>query len=209
MELLKTIKGEWAVISMAPFSFLILATLMFGAAYVIARWRYTAIIEQIKASRETLTERLHLRSEQTESYREKAAKYDEKLAEVVDSGQGELRDKTLKLVGDLREFIDRTERLEHKTRSDQWFNAGQGDTENERVRRWDEYSRTMISNTYERNDEYDRRFKGDAMILRDELLSRLPGYEPQDQGEYSYEKPTVLAGFHFVADDLERMAKAL
>lgn len=209
MELLKTIKDEWAVISMAPFSFLILAALMFGAAYFIARWRYTAVIEQIKASRETLTERLHLRSEQTEAYREKAAKYDEKLAEIVDSGETELRNKTLKLVGDLREFIERTERLEHSTRDTQWFGAGKIDSTQERSRHWDEFARAMMNNTYARNDEYDRRYKSEAIILRDELLSRLPGYEHQDKGKYSYEKPYEQAGFRFVADDLERMATAL
>ncbi|WLH43919.1 hypothetical protein [Pseudomonas beijingensis] len=209
MELLKVIKAEWAVIAMAPFSFLILAALMFGAAYFIACWRYTAVIEQVKATSETLKERLHLRSEQTEAYREKAAKYDEKLAEVVDSGETELRDKTLKLVADLREFIGRFRRLETSTHDTRWFSAGLGSSEQEQRRGWDEYSRTMINSTYERNDEYDRRFKVEAMMLRDELLSRLPGYESENQCGFSYERPTNLLGFDFVADDLERMAKAL
>ncbi|WP_339521643.1 hypothetical protein [Pseudomonas sp. EL_65y_Pfl2_R96] len=209
MELLKVIKAEWAVIAMAPFSFLILAALMFGAAYFIACWRYTAVIDQVKATCETLKERLHLRSEQTEAYREKAAKYDEKLAEVVDFGETELRDKALKLVADLREFIGRSRRLDTSIHDARWFNASHADTEQEKNRGWDEYARTMINNTYERNDEYDRRFKVEAMMLRDELLSRLPGYESENEVEFSYERPTNFFGFSFVADDLERMAKAL
>lgn len=209
MELLKVIKAEWSVIAMAPFSFLILAALMFGAAYFVASWRFTAVIEEIKAASETLKERLHLRSEQTESYREKAAKYDEKLAEVVDSGETELRDKALKLVADLREFIGRSHRLETSTSNTRWSEASRAGTEQERSHRWDEYARTMINNTYERNDEYDRRFKVDAIMLRDEMLSRLPNYKPENTFEFSYERPTNFFGFGFVADDLEKMAKAL
>ncbi|MGR4972978.1 hypothetical protein ACIPQ1_08980 [Pseudomonas sp. LARHCG127] len=209
MELLKVIKAEWAVIAMAPFSFLILAALMFGAAYFIACWRYTAVIEQVKATSETLKERLHLRSEQTEAYREKAAKYDEKLAEVVDSGETELRDRTLKLVADLREFIGRFRRLESSALDSRWFGANQEGSEQEQRWRWDEYTRMVLNSTYERNDEYDRRFKIEATMLRDELLSRLPNYESENQGAFSYERPTNFFGFSFVADDLERMAKAL
>lgn len=209
MELLKTIKDEWAVISMAPFSFLILAALMFGAAYFIARWRYTAIIEQIKASRETLTERLHLRSEQTESYREKASKYDEKLAEVVDSGASELRDRTLKLVGDLREFVGRFQRLDQATQDAEWAEAVHADSEPEKRRLWDRFGSSLVRNSHERNGEYERRFKVDAMMLRDELRSRLPDYKAEDFRESAYEHPTNYFGFNDVANDLERMAKLL
>lgn len=208
MELLKVIKAEWSVIAMAPFSFLILAALMFGAAYFVASWRFTAVIEEVKAASETLKERLHLRSEQTESYREKASKYDEMLAEVVDSGEGDLRDKTLKLVADLREFVGRYRRLETSARDSQFFRPWNA-TDEEKSRGWDEYARATINNSYERNDEYDRRFKVEAIMLRDELRSRLPDYEPQAEAAFSYERPTNFFGFNFVADDLERMAKAL
>lgn len=62
----------------------------------------------------------------------------------------------------------------------------------------------------ERNAEYDRRFKTDAIILRDELRSRLSDYEPiNDFGDHMYEHPTNYFGFNDVATDLERMAKLL
>lgn len=209
MELLKTIKDEWAVISTTPFTFLILAALMFAAAYFIARWRYTAILDQAKAKQETLAERLHLRSEQTESYREKAAKYDEMLAEVVDSGAAELRDKALKLVGDIREFVGRFQRLERSNADDRFFDAAHIGTDFQRDLQWERHTRAMINNTLERNDEYDRRFKTETIILRDELRSRLPDYKPDDNLRFTYENPTNFFGFNFVADDLEKMAKLL
>lgn len=208
MELLKMIKEEWAVIAMAPFSFLILAALMFGAAYFIARWRYTAIVEQVKESNAALTERLHLRSEQTESYRDKASKYDQKLAEVVDSGAPELKDKALKLVGDIREFVGRHQRLDQSLQNAEWVERCNADPEQDTGRLWNRYASSMINNTYERNGEYERRFKIDALMLRDELRSRLPDYKTEIR-EDSYEHPTNYFGFNDVANDLERMAKSL
>ncbi|WP_025132346.1 hypothetical protein [Pseudomonas sp. PH1b] len=207
MDLLKTIKDEWAVISVAPFSFLILAALMFATAYFVARWRYTAILDQAKARLETLTERLHLRSEQTESYREKASKYDQMLTEVVESGAAELKDKTLKLVGDIREFIGRFRRLENSNIERRFFDPVRTGSEGDQ--QWAQQMRLMLNTSLERTNEYDRRFKAEALILRDELRSRLPDYKPNDTFEFAYEAPTNFFGYDAVANDLEMMAKLL
>ena len=209
MELLKSIRNEWAVISQAPFSFLILAVLMFAAAYFAARWRYTAIIDQAKASRDALSERLHLRSDQTESYREKAAKYDETVTAVIDSGASELKDRTLKLVGDLREFITRSQHQEQMIQDTQWVDATNASSEEEKRRLWSRYGASLARNTSDRNSEYSRRFKAEAMILRDELRSRLPDYKSGLFFEQLYDVPTNFLGFTGVADDLELMAKSL
>lgn len=208
MELLKVIRDEWAVISLAPFSFVILAGLMLGVGYFVARWRYTAIVDQIRESNATLTERLHLRSEQTETYREKAAKYDEKLAEIVDSGTPELKEKTLKLVNDIREFVGRYQRLDQSSQSNEWTDLRRAQSDEEASRLWNRYTDKITDNSYERNAEYERRFKVDTLMLRDELLSRLPDYQSKVR-EFTYEHPTNYFGFNGVADDLERMAKSL
>lgn len=209
MDLLKIIKDEWAVISTTPITFLTLAVLMFAAAYFVARWRYTAIVDQVKASKEALSERLHLRSEQTESYREKATKFDEMLTQVVDSGANELKDRTLKLVSDIREFVGRFQRLDSSNDDFRFFGARDDSSDMRKDLEWDRHTRTMINNTLERNAEYERRFKTDSIILRDELRSRLPDHIPEEGFENAYEHPTNNFGFNFVANDLERMAKKL
>ncbi|AZE47138.1 hypothetical protein C4K04_1448 [Pseudomonas chlororaphis] len=209
MELLKTIKDEWAVISTTPFTFLTLAALMFAAAYFAARWRYMALVDQAKAKQETLAERLHLRSEQTESYREKASKYDQMLAEVVDSGATELRDRTLNLVVKLREFIGRYQRLDTSSVGTRWFEETHAGTDSGEEQRWARYARLMINSAMERNNEYEQRFKTDVLILRDELLSRLPDYMPDDSHGLTYEDQISHATLNYIADDLERMANLL
>ncbi|MBA6042823.1 hypothetical protein [Pseudomonas lactis] len=208
MDFLKILKEEWATISMAPFSFLLLAGAMFAAAFFAARWRYGGIIEQLKASKETLMERLHLRSEQTESLREKAEKYEATLAEVVDSGSKELREKTLKFVDDLREFINRYDRAEMTSIRLQQDLIEGAQSEEERQRLWNR-PHEIVGVYSERNAEYERRFGVEAVILRDELRSRLPNYEPTQHQERAYQRPINSFDYREVVTDLEMMAKLL
>ncbi|NWB74907.1 hypothetical protein HX805_20835 [Pseudomonas sp. G5001] len=209
MELLKTIRDEWVVISTTPFTFVILAVLMFAAAYFVCRWRYTGTIEELNAGKETLTERLHLRSEQAESHREKATKYDQMLIEVIDSGTPELKEKTLSLVSDLREFKQRCAREDNANIFGSGLGREEDDTELARHQAWEQRTQKLIASSMERSEEYNRRFKVNTIILRDELRSRLPNYKSDEHDDFLYEHPTNNHGIEAVADDLERMAKTL
>lgn len=203
------IAKEWSVISQAPFTFIILATLMLALAYFAANWRFSSIIEQVKASNETLKERLLLKSEQAESYKDRALKYDDKVQKVVDSDELDLKNKTLEVVKNLRDFIERHKREDDKVSNQERTAMRQEQDEKSRSAAWHKYTNETIRLSSERNAEYERRFKVDAMMLRDELRSRLSDYEPLDIDSMTYEHPTNYFGFNDVASDLERMAKQL
>ena len=51
--------------------------------------------------------------------------------------------------------------------------------------------------------------KADAIVLRDELLSRLPSYARDDRWFSFYERIEDTAGMAVVAEDLERLADSL
>jgi hypothetical protein len=208
-KLIEYVAKEWSVVSKAPSTFVILAALMFGVAYLAARWRYASIIEQVRAANEVLKERLHLKSEQAESYKERALKYDEKVLEVVDSSAVTLRDKTLELVRNIRDYIDRYQREDRSVQENEWVEMTQANTEEEKNQLWHKFTNAMSRVSTERNAEYDRRFKVDSMILRDELRSRLKDYQPDKNVDHMYEHPTNYFGFNDVANDLEKMAKLL
>ncbi|WP_462147141.1 hypothetical protein [Pseudoalteromonas gelatinilytica] len=209
-KFIEYISREWAVISQAPFTFLILAAIVFGLAYLAAKWRFNAVIEQVKASNETLKERLHLKSEQAESYKDRALKYDEKVQQVVDSDEIALKDKTLEVVKNLREFIERHKREDDRVSSLQRSAMRSAKTEEDRSEAWAKNTSESMRLSSERNAEYDRRFRVDAITLRDELRSRLTNYEPLEMhDDLMYEHPTNYFGFNDVASDLERMAKML
>lgn len=208
-KLLEYIANEWEVVSQAPFAFLIIAAIMFGLAYLAAKWRYTAVIEQTKSANETLKERLYLKSEQAESYKDRALKYDEKVHSVVDSDEVALKNKTLEVVKNLREYIERYKREDQVNMMERHISLGQ-QSEEQRNIEWNKQTNNIMRLSSEMNAEYDRRFRVDTMLLRDELRSRLPDYAPQDKHRDSaYEHPTNYFGFNDVASDLERMAKML
>lgn len=209
-KLIEYIAKEWSVVSQAPFAFLILAAIMFGLAYLAAKWRFTAVIDQIKASNEALKDRLHLKSEQAESYKDRALKYDEKVQQVVDSDAVALKERTLEVVKNLREFIERHRREDDRVSALERSAMRSAQTEEERNSAWERNTNETMRLSNERNAEYDRRFRVDAIMLRDELRSRIPNYEPLERHhDMMYEHPTNYFGFNDVASDLERMAKML
>lgn len=209
-KLIEYIAKEWSVVSQAPFAFLVLAAIMFGLAYLAAKWRFTAVIDQIKASNEALKDRLHLKSEQAETYKDRALKYDEKVQQVVDSDAVALKERTLEVVKNLREFIERHRREDDRVSALERSAMRSAQTEEERNAAWERNTNETMRLSNERNAEYDRRFRVDAIMLRDELRSRIPNYEPLERHhDMMYEHPTNYFGFNDVASDLERMAKML
>lgn len=209
-KLFEYMRDEWLVVSQAPFAFLILAAIMFGSAYLAAKWRFTAVIDQTRASNEALKERLVLKSEQAESYKDRALKFDEKIQQVVDSDSVALKERTLEMVKNLREFIERHKREDDRISAIAHSAMSSAQTEEERNAAWGRNTNEIMRLSNERNAEYDRRFRVDAIMLRDELRSRLPSYETLERHhDMMYEHPTNYFGLNDVASDLESMAKML
>lgn len=199
MDLLKTIKEEWGVISQAPFSFLILAALMLSTGYFLARWRYTGQMELLR-------ERLQLRTEQAETYKERALKHDGKVLEVANSDAPALREKTLQYVARLRDFVERYRRQDESLRQNEW-RAATSASEVDRPMLWNRYRDADDRVANDRRAEFERHFKVDGIMLRDELLSRLKNCKSEEMDRY--EHPTNEFGYNAIAGDLERMAKLL
>lgn len=208
-EFIKLLEKNWQVVTQAPFAIVLLAASMFGLAYLAARWRYVSILEQTKAANETLKERLHLKTEQAESYKDRAIKYDQKVWEVVESDSTVLRDQALSLVGQIREFIDRYRRQDDTVQQNEWVEMTRATNEEEKQRLWHKFTNAGSRVSSDRNSEYERRFKVDTLMLRDELRSRLKDYKPDGHVDHMYEHPTNYFGFNDVANDLEKMAKLL
>ena len=209
-KLFEYMSKEWETISQAPFTFLVLATLMFSLAYFAAKWKFTAVTDHVNAANSTLKERLHLKSEQMESYKERALKYDEKVIEIVDSTEITLKEKSLDFVKKLREFIERYKREDQLIQENEWAEMTKVTIENDRDTLWSKFNNANSRLSNERNAEYERRFKIDAILLRDELRSRLKNYKPdKSYRDSAYEYPTNYFGFNDVANDIETMAKLL
>ncbi|AIA76243.1 hypothetical protein FF32_15785 [Halomonas campaniensis] len=207
-RLIDHLLSEWDAISQAPFAFIILAVLVLTVAYALARWRYGSIVEQINATNETLRERIHLKDEQVNQYRSRALQLDEKHMEVVDTTEEALQDKALGVVRGIREIRDKYQsafydaitdvREDHEDRPDEDDDSSH------------QAANPIMQVIGKAIGEYSREYKVDAILLRDELRSRVPKYEPSPMShDMLYEYPTNFFGLEDVATDLERMAKML
>lgn len=209
MDFLQLLAKEWGVVSQAPITFCLLAASMFGLAYMAAHWKFSSIVEQIKSSNAALNDRLLLRTDQAEQYKDRAHKYDQRVWEVVESDTSSLVQKTLSLVAEIRAFIERHRRNDEVIHDNEWVEMTHTHDEHEKQRLWNKFTSASARNSNERNAEWERRFKVDSIMLRDELLSRLPEHKQDSHMNTTYEHPTNYFGFNDVAADLEKMAKLL
>lgn len=203
------LERNWSVVSQAPLAFFVLSIGLFSIAYAAAAWKFSSQIDQWKAVNETLRERIAHKTEQMDEYRERALKYDERLFSVTHSDSAGLREKTLTFVGEIRAFIERYRRSDDLINSNEWLEMTRVQDEEERQRLWHKFTSAMSRTSSERMSEWERRFKVEALVLRDELLSRLPKQQVTKRTDSSYENPVNYFGYCDVADDLERMARQL
>ncbi|WP_180191802.1 hypothetical protein [Pseudomonas syringae] len=200
-RIMSAFRDEWNTVSQAPFSFVLIAVIAFTAAYLAARWRYSGVVDQVREQMNTLEQRLLQKTEQAENYKERALKFDEKVSDVVRSDAPELCARTLAFVSRIRDFIKR-----RKEQSDREMRSGMSRRDQGQ---WDESVDRIMLTSSETADEWIRSFKVDAMLLRDELYSRLNKTIEENRLIFMYEHPTNFFGYEDIATDLETQAKFL
>jgi hypothetical protein len=82
-------------------------------------------------------------------------------------------------------------------------------TEEEKQKLWHHFTSSSSQRNLQRNVQYNSKFKVDSILLRDELLSRLPQGSKEERAYNLYEHPTNPIGMEMVIVDLERMTKLL
>lgn len=207
--LLDFFEKNWALMTTAPIAFIGLAVVSFGFAMVVSNWYHAKTIAESKATVESLKERVALRSEQVEKYREKALKYDMKVEAVVVASPAVLSRKVLDFVSKIRDFIDKHKSIDQSTQANEWAAMSAAVDEEAKGRLWSAFTMKSSEDSATRNLEWERRFRVDAMLLRDELRSRLSEHVSDRNIDMRYEHPTNYFGFNDVAADLERMTKLL
>jgi hypothetical protein len=201
-ELIEYIEREWGTVSAAPFTVLILVVLVSVVAYAASRWRHSGIIE-------TLRERLAAKDQQLDEYRERLHLVPAHGSEFAKLSHAELKEQTLKFVSSLRDWLGARQAQDSQTQHQQWVAMTSASDEAQRKKLWDAHTGDLIHSSMLLNNEYDSKFKVRAIVLRDELLTRVQRPEPQTHAHNMYEHPTNPIGMGMVADDLERLARLL
>ncbi len=201
-ELLEYLQKEWGTISAAPFTFFVACVLVAGLAYAASRWKHSAIIDLLR-------ERIVAKDEQLDGYRESLHLVPAHGSEFSRLAHAALQKEALQFVSSLREWLGNRRSQDSESQNQQWLAMTNATNEEERKRLWDAQTTESIRSSTTLNNEYDSRFKAKAMVLRDELLTRVQHPEPKNNAPHMYEHPTNPIGMGMVADDLERMARLL
>lgn len=201
-EVIEYLSKEWDVIRRAPVTIILVGVICFIVAYQVARWRYEGILE-------LNCERLAVKDDQLDEYRERLHFLPAHGSEYSRLSHSELQSKALKFVSDLRKWLAVRQSENSRRMSQQWLAMSQANDEAARKRLWNEYTADLIQSSTSMKNEYDAKFKVIAIVLRDELLTRIQHPGSSSSASHIYEYPTNPIGMGMVADDLERLARLL
>jgi len=208
-KLLEYIMKEWEIIKTAPGTFIMLLVLAFIGAFVIIKWGYESRLKNEESKYSLIEERLKFASEKLEECRAYSSKHRENLEELMEIEKDDLQARAFDFVTALRKFTEKHKAIDDKSQ-EIWSLATCSSNEQDRKMLFNKFNNELMRNTTLRNSDYNRNFKADAILLRDELRTRLKiKLEEANVKTFIYESPTNYFGFDDIATDLETMAKNL
>jgi hypothetical protein len=208
-SLVTLLRTEWTALSAAPWSFAVLVVGAFGAAFGVCRWAYQSQNEANKEKLEVLKERLSAKDDQLDDYRERLGLAPSTGSKFSKLTHKELQEFTLKFVDGIRTWFSQNEAENRRTADQQWHAMTRAQTEEQKHQLWEAHTSTLTNGLFSLMRDFEQKFKIDAILLRDELLARLPASERDQQSERRYEMPVNTFCIRMITDDLERKAKVL
>ena len=165
--------------------------------------------ETSKGRVDALKERLAAKDEQLDEYRRRLNLIPTSGSKFSQLTQRELQEQTLRFVEELRKWFSKSETETRRIADQQWNALRRAETEEQRHQLWEAHTGTHTNGFFTTMQEFEQKFKVDAILIRDELVTRLPAAARDTKIEHRYEFPTNSFGIKAIADDLERMAKLL
>ena len=201
-DLILFLQQEWSTLKSAPVTFVLMLILGFLVAFLAVRWYYQGMLE-------TKDERLKAKDDQLDDYRERLHLISASGSKYSRLNHDELKQEAFDLVKRIRKFLTEERKRDYSNFTVYQSQMHDAKSDEERSRIWNDHTNKMLLGGLKLNTEYDNRFKIDAIIMRDELLSRLPKQAKNERAYSMYEHPTNPIGMGMVADDLEKLVKSL
>ncbi len=201
-SLINHLKNNWEVLKQAPGVFII-------SCLLIAALVYYAVDLFYKERIETLKERLTAKDEQLNEYRRKGSSSQASVTSFARLSNLELIQKSSQIFGQVRQLLSSYHQSEINNRQAYDNLRLTANTEVEKNKLWNDYGSQSSRISAELMQQYDSKFKTDAILLRDEILSRLPKVTREDHVNSMYDHPTNPIGIEMVVSDLEKLTKSL
>ena len=219
-ELLRHVKEEWGQLVKAPGAFFILFILAFLAAFAVVEWAHSAKmsgleqqVSTVNSTNELLHQRIESKDEQLTDYRAKNLDLQAKLsapavsiAPIVKPNHG--TNQTPPHKDQLRQSATR---FSNATNAElvKFAETLASDIRQLAQTATAELQADPRSVIHQSMFNYSSNYQGDAIVLRDEIMSRLPLIKRDMWANSFYDHPTNPIGLNEVAGDLDRLARML
>jgi hypothetical protein len=130
---------------------------------------HSGLLETSKSRLEALKERLEAKDEQLGEYRERLKLIPSNGNKFSRLTQKELEEQALIFVEGLRVWFARLEAETRAIAEQQWHAMTRAQTEEQRHQPWEAHSSTHTSGFQKLMQDFEQKFKVDAILLRDEL----------------------------------------
>ena len=199
--LIDQLAKEWAVIKQTPIAFIFVCVLSLLIAFFFVRWMYK--------------ERLDARDDLIGYYREKLGLLPDNKSRFSAMRNSELRAAVLSLTPQLRGLVQQATASDPNEFTEDWRAMLAGNTDEERrqimEKRRDEHDAKRTQQANDALNTYNQKYKTDVILLRDEMLLRLPPEQRSKFEPFNYRDDHIVNSFmiEMAADKLEKMAKLL
>ena len=199
----------------APVAVLSILSFSVPIAYLLARREFNGTMETMKQRIEHYKDIIKAKDEQIIDYRQKSNDIQETKQSFVEEDDLKISGKALKISSDIRSALEKAREESNKTHFNGFEKMRTANDEAERQRIWNNMNLQSVQSLSAVMEFYSKNLKIDAIILRDEMRSRLPpdlrdfGSDHSKNRDREYEHPVNTFCLTGVADDLERLAKLL
>jgi hypothetical protein len=211
-----TIKAESEKMRAHPWSVLIILAVGFGAGMGFMHFWHGREITILEGEVRTLREKISLqdmrfqaKDEEAGKYRSRVEQLDKASANLSKATDSELRVLALELVKRIRDFANEYDDGQVPVSNRSIARMSAAKTDEERMAAWDKMiaEGQLVRKT--RAQQYNRRFKVDVLLMRDELRSRIVLPDGVLRPDSFYELGGNATWVELLAVDLESLANKL
>jgi hypothetical protein len=166
-EIVEYIAKEWGTIVAAPVTVATFVIIASGLAYKAATWKFSGVIE-------TLRQQLAHKDQLIEGLKERVEMMPAPGSPLSRLSHSELKTNALKFVHSLREWLEHGSGKERLRQEAYRRERQKAVTTEDKQRLWDSDVEASNQSDNAQITEYNIKFKGQAILLRDELMSRTP-----------------------------------
>ncbi len=171
-------------------------------------WMYKQRIENFSSQVAMLQTSSDILREQRDDYRSQSLQLENSTTTSAEKSNKQLKGSCFALFSNIRDLLSNYKIESDKISNEEFMKMAGAKNDTERNQIWSSYITLSNENSSKVMFDFEKKYKIDAIITRDEIQSRLPN-KISTVDDLIYKIPTNPLGIGEIADDLELLCKSL